>query len=255
MRVRVLGCSGGIGENLRTTSLLIDDDILIDCGTGVGDLTLGEMRKIHDIFLTHAHLDHIACLPLLADTLFDQTSNHLLTLHCQPETYETIKTHIFNWKIWPDFFELPDKFNPLIRFAPQQPGQILEINNRQIEMIEVNHAVAGVAYRIANESTAMAYSGDTTTNDRFWQILNGYEGLDLLIVECAYLEKDRKLSETAKHYCPTLLAEDMNKLRHQPKTCITHLKPGAEVTIFEELESVLPDVDLLRLLGGEVFHL
>ena len=35
MRLRVLGCSGGIGgRHLRTTSFLADSDILIDAGTG-----------------------------------------------------------------------------------------------------------------------------------------------------------------------------------------------------------------------------
>jgi len=38
--LRILGCSGGIGKNLRTTSMLLDDDVLIDAGTGVGDLSL-----------------------------------------------------------------------------------------------------------------------------------------------------------------------------------------------------------------------
>ena len=34
MRLRVLGCSGGIGgRHLRTTSYLLDSDILIDAGT------------------------------------------------------------------------------------------------------------------------------------------------------------------------------------------------------------------------------
>jgi len=30
MRVRVLGCSGAIAKDCRTTSFLIDDDLLID---------------------------------------------------------------------------------------------------------------------------------------------------------------------------------------------------------------------------------
>ena len=34
MKLRVLGCSGGIGGDLRTTSLLLDHDTLIDAGTG-----------------------------------------------------------------------------------------------------------------------------------------------------------------------------------------------------------------------------
>lgn len=33
MRLQILRCSGGIRAALRTTSLLIDDAILIDCGT------------------------------------------------------------------------------------------------------------------------------------------------------------------------------------------------------------------------------
>ena len=71
MKIRVLGCSGGISQNLATTSFLVDEDILIDAGTGVCALSLDEMRAIKHIFITHSHLDHIAAIPLLADTLFD----------------------------------------------------------------------------------------------------------------------------------------------------------------------------------------
>ena len=70
MRLRVLGCSGGIGgRHLRTTSFLVDSDILIDAGTGVGDLTLAELSQIDHIFITHSHLDHVASIPFLVDTV------------------------------------------------------------------------------------------------------------------------------------------------------------------------------------------
>ncbi|MDB5730818.1 MAG: 3,5-cyclic-nucleotide phosphodiesterase, partial [Variovorax sp.] len=67
MKVRVLGCSGAIARDCRTTSFLIDDDLLVDAGTGVGDLTLDEMAGIDDVFLTHSHFDHIASLPMMLD--------------------------------------------------------------------------------------------------------------------------------------------------------------------------------------------
>ena len=203
MQIRILGCSGGIGANLRTTSLLIDNDILIDCGTGVGDLEIDEMVEIRHVFLTHSHMDHIACLPLLVDTLFDRYHQTPLTLHCQPETYDVIARHIFNWEIWPNFFELPDKGNAVIRYSPLLPGEIRRINGRSIETVKVNHSVPGAAYRIANHRSAMAYSGDTTTNDEFWQALNAHEKLDLLIIECAFSDKDHDLSRMSKHYCPS----------------------------------------------------
>ena len=70
MKLRVLGCSGGIGgRHLRTTSFLLDGDILIDAGTGVGDLTLAELSQIDHIFVTHSHLDHVTSIPFLVDTV------------------------------------------------------------------------------------------------------------------------------------------------------------------------------------------
>ena len=45
MQVRVLGCSGAIARDCRTTSFLLDADVLVDAGTGVGDLTLDEMAQ------------------------------------------------------------------------------------------------------------------------------------------------------------------------------------------------------------------
>ena len=69
MKVRVLGCSGGIGAQARTTSFLIDGDILLDAGTGVEDLSVDELAAIDHVFLTHSHLDHIAALPLLVDSV------------------------------------------------------------------------------------------------------------------------------------------------------------------------------------------
>lgn len=255
MRIRILGCSGGIGANRRTTSLLIDNDILIDCGTGVGDLQIEEMAQIKHIFLTHSHMDHIACLPLLVDTLFGRRRRIPLMLHCQPETYEVLAKHIFNWKVWPNFFKLPDEANAVIRYSSLLPGEIRSIKGRRIETVKVNHVVPGVAYRIANQRCAMAFSGDTTTNDEFWRMLNAYEILDLLIVECAFSDEDQDLSEKSKHYCPSLLARDMAKLKHKPKTCITHLKPGEETHIFKQVKHNLPDLHLLPLHGGEVFNL
>jgi len=51
MKLRILGCSGGISGSLRTTSMLLDEDVLIDAGTGVGDLSFNEMVKIDHVFV------------------------------------------------------------------------------------------------------------------------------------------------------------------------------------------------------------
>ena len=86
MKVRVLGCSGAIARDCRTTSFLINHNILIDAGTGVGDLTLDEMAQIDHVFLTHSHLDHVAALPLMLDAVSSLRSQPvLLRRHCRLE--------------------------------------------------------------------------------------------------------------------------------------------------------------------------
>jgi ribonuclease BN (tRNA processing enzyme) len=72
MRIRILGCSGGNGAGSRTSAMLVDNDVLLDAGTGVGDLAIEELHSIRHVFLTHAHLDHIAGLPMLIDSNFEE---------------------------------------------------------------------------------------------------------------------------------------------------------------------------------------
>ncbi|TNF36611.1 MAG: 3',5'-cyclic-nucleotide phosphodiesterase [Gammaproteobacteria bacterium] len=254
MRLRVLGCSGGIGQNRRTSSFLLDDDILLDAGTGVGDLTLDEMRRIKHIFVTHSHMDHIATIPLLVDTLFSDL-NQPLMVHARQETIELFKQHIFNWAIWPDFTELPTRETPVMTFKIMHPGEVVEINGRHIEMVEVNHTVPAVAYVVKQGARVLAYSGDTSTNDGLWQALNRHDRLDLLIVESAFANHDLKLAHLARHYCPSLLAADLKKLKHKPRLGISHLKPGEEQRIIEECRAALAGWELHQLASGDVFQL
>ena len=117
MKVRVLGCSGAIAKDCRTTSFLIDDSILIDAGTGVGDLTLEQMRRIDHVFLTHSHLDHIATLPLMLDAV-SSLRNTPVQVHALPATLDALRQHVFNNTIWPDFTRLPTPEAPFLQLQP-----------------------------------------------------------------------------------------------------------------------------------------
>jgi ribonuclease BN (tRNA processing enzyme) len=255
MKVRVLGCSGGINQNAATTSFLVDDDILIDAGTGVCDLSLDEMRGIRHIFVTHSHLDHIAAIPLLADTLFDDLIGQPLIVHALPETIKALEKHIFNWTIWPDFTELPHKTNAVLKFEAMTSGTVLEVSGRQVEMISVNHSVPGVAYRLEADGKSFAFSGDTTSNENLWASLNKHETLDLLFIESAFADKELQLAKMAFHYCPQLLAKDLLKLKHKARIFISHLKPGCEQEIMSQCVAALPDWEIHQLRTGDVFEL
>jgi len=254
MEVRILGCSGGVGSDLRTTTIMIDKDILIDAGTGVGDLNMTEMSRIRHIFLTHSHLDHITSIPFLVDTLFERIREPI-TIHAQAATIEALKAHIFNNVIWPDFTRLPNAHSAVMQYEVMRPGETWHLQGRTIEMIEVNHIVPGVGYRVENDKSVFAFSGDTTTNDSFWDVLNQYEQLDLLIVETAFVNTEINLCRQAGHYCASLLAEDLAKLRHKPRIYISHNKPGFEAQILSECVEAITDHEIHSLSGGTRFQL
>lgn len=254
MELKVLGCSGGVGGQLRTTTLLIDDDVLIDAGTGLGDLNLQAMASIRHIFLTHSHLDHITSIPFLVDTLFDSIKEPII-VHGLADTIDALKAHIFNNVIWPDFSRLPSADNPVMKYQVMSPGETVEIKNRKIEMIEVNHIVSGVGYRVDSGTAAFAFSGDTTTNDTFWDALNKHSKLDVLLVESAFANKDVTLCHLSGHYCAELLGADIAKLKHNADVYITHNKPGAEGKIFAECQKAITTHTIHPLSVGHSFKL
>ncbi len=115
MIVQVLGCSGSIAAGCRTTSFLLDDDVLIDAGTGVGDMPLDALARVQHILISHSHLDHILSIGLLADSVMRERKNRPpIQVHALPETLAALRTHIFNGVIWPDFTRLPSAEQPML---------------------------------------------------------------------------------------------------------------------------------------------
>ena len=252
MNIRILGCSGGIGFGHRTTSLLLDETVLIDCGTGLGDLSFEEMSKLQHVFITHSHLDHIALLPMLLDTAYDRLVNKPLTLHCKQETYDVLAKHIFNWEVWPNFFELPTAETPVIIYESMQSGDCIEFGDKIVKMVDANHVVPAAAYIINNGTGSIAFSGDTFTNDTFWHALNEEPRMDMVIVECGFTNEEENIGRDAKHYYPNALAEDLKKLNHRPDLYITHLQPGREEKIMQQLNSAITEFKFHQLSSGQI---
>jgi ribonuclease BN (tRNA processing enzyme) len=234
MQVKVLGCSGGIGGNMRTTALLLDDDVLIDAGTGVGDLSLEAMLKIDHIFVTHTHIDHIGFIPLLLDTVMGLRAKPV-TVHATREVITILKLHIFNWLIWPDFNQIPDVVAPFLIYNEISLGEKVMINQKTISALPANHVVPAVGYHINSGAHSLVFTGDTVGGSDFWQVVNHIDNLKYLIIETAFSNAEAHLSRLSKHLCPNTLATELGQLHSQPQVFITHLKPGEDATIMQEI--------------------
>ena len=253
MRLEVLGCSGGIGAGRRTTSFLVDDDILIDAGTGATDLTLEQLVRIDHVFVSHSHLDHIAAIPLLLDTVGGQRST-ALTVHALDATVKALREHIFNWRIWPDFTKIPNAEQPYLRFESMSIGEPVQLGERTIVTVAANHVVPTVGYLLSSTRGSLIFSADTTANNALWEAANRCENLRYLLIETAFSNKDQAIAHASKHLYPDLLALELKKYTGTAEIWVTHMKPGEEADIMAELERGIVGRTPSRLTQGQVLE-
>lgn len=256
MRIKVLGCSGGIGGTLRTTSFMIDDDILMDAGTGVSDLSIEQLLKIDHIFVTHSHLDHVTSIPFLADTVLGYREKPIY-VYATAETWKILKDHLFNWKIWPDFTTIPSAENPLLIWKEIHIGETVTLGERRFTPVPANHVVPANGFHLEGPNSSMVFTGDTTTCDALWPHVNKISNLKYLIIETAFSSAEIELAKLSKHLCPSLLIDELKKLKHSPlpRIYITHLKPGEGEVIMREIDSDAYEFNARPLYNGHIFEL
>lgn len=252
MKFRVLGCSGGIGGHCRTTAFLVDQDMLIDAGTGVSELSLNELARIDHIFITHSHIDHICSLPLILDSV-GSLRDRPLTVYATEATLKILRRHIFNWAIWPDFTEIPNPQQPFMRYQAIELGEVIELHGRKITPLPAVHTVPAVGYHLDSGHGSLVFSGDTCSNDALWQAVNRIANLRYLIIETAFSNGEKPLALLSQHLCPSLLAEELSKFDGQAEIYITHLKPDEVELIMGEIAQGVEGRDCKMLLNNQEF--
>lgn len=252
MRIKTLGCSGGIGAGSRTSAMLIDNDVLIDAGTGIGDLALEDLHAIRHVFLTHAHLDHIAGLPMLVDANFDEDFEIPVTVYARAETLEAIRAHLFNDVIWPDFTKIPTEERAMLKYQVCNPGDTVTIDHRAFHAVDVSHSVPSLGYTVQNSGGVFAVSGDTRTNETLWPALNACEDLKVLVIEVSFPDELEELATRSGHYTPRTMCQDLERLDHDPDIWLTGMKPGEEARILRQVIKAAPGKNIRMLSRGAI---
>ena len=238
MIVQVLGCSGSIAAGCRTTSFLLDDDVLIDAGTGVGDMPLDALARIEHILISHSHLDHVLSIGLLADSVLRARRTEgkgPIWVHALPETLAALRTHIFNGVIWPDFTRLPSAEHPTLAFTPIAVGETMVLGGKRIEVLSASHTVPAVGFAIDGGAAGWwVYTGDTGPNPALWQRLQNMN-VAHLVIETAFGDDERQLARISRHLCPAALGHELKHLAGSVDVHITHIKPGEMDAVMAEI--------------------
>lgn len=234
MKLQILGCAGGMGGREKlTTCLLLDHDILLDAGTGLCELNMQQLLRIDHVFITHSHLDHVVGLAFLLDSVLGERSSPVI-VHASENVITTLKTHLFNWSLWPDFAAIPNSTNPVLLWAPMQPGSTIELSERHITSYPVTHTVDAVAYGVRNDERTFLFSGDMASTPDLWAQL-AEQHCDTVIVDCSFPDSQSYVAGLSKHFCPKALVDDIAPMPYSTQFLITHLKPGQEEHIMREL--------------------
>ncbi len=256
MLIRVLGCSGSIATGNRTTSFLIDDNLLVDAGTGVGDLTLDELARIDHILVTHSHLDHVLAIGLLADSVTRRrvaARRPPILVHALPSTIAALRLHIFNGVIWPDFTRLPDPERPVLQFRAVEVGQVIHVGERRIEVLPAMHTVPAVGYAVLGSRGAWVFTGDTGPNPALWQRLASLP-VAALVIETAFGDDESALATISQHLCPAALQRELAQFAAPADVYITHIKPGEVDAVMSEIGAQTSRHRISALATGQVLE-
>jgi len=247
MKIKVLGCSGAEFPGRNPSSFLLDDRILFDAGNLTNILDEKKQLKVGNIFITHAHLDHVTGIPYLAENIAFMNMRRRVNIVGISPVIGTIKKHLLNGSVWPDFTVIPDIHRGILALTELKVGQPFEVNEYTITPYRVNHTVPAVGYLVEDrKKRRFFYTGDTGPSDGTWKKV-GDRRLQLLIIEASFPNRMGEFAIRTGHLTPLLIKEELLKIKYAPeRICVSHLKPQFFKTIKTELQELR--INNLRLL-------
>ena len=256
MKIRILGCSGGLGPGRRTTSFLVDDELLIDAGSGLEQLDMEQLLRIRHVLITHAHLDHILGLPLMLGTIYERHQVPV-RVHALAEVLTALQQHVFNWTLWPDFTCLP-RDKPILELVPVEMDRSHRVGEYEVVPLPVTHPTPSAGFWVKGaEGSSFAFTGDSGFHPPFWQRLNVYRP-QLVIADVSFVADSADLAVDSGHMVVDQLGQVMAMLEYQPEIRATHFKVGQEerlVRLLEQFKYEESGVAVRPLRQGEEFDL
>ncbi|MBK7708908.1 MAG: 3',5'-cyclic-nucleotide phosphodiesterase [Acidobacteria bacterium] len=214
--------------------LVIDDLVAIDAGSLAQSSNPQQKEQVRDVVLTHAHLDHIAGLPLFVDDLF-ATVRSPIVIHAVAEVIEVLENNIFNWSVYPRFSELRNDFGSVMEYRAFEIGVEFTVQHLSVRAIGVNHKVPSVGFILSDGDSVVAMTGDTAELNGFWDEINALPKVSAVIVESAFPNRLEGLARISHHLTPAKLGRELSKLKHDCPIYVMSIKPAYYDSVVEEL--------------------
>lgn len=254
MKLKLLPSSfesdGSASARQHLTCFLINESVAIDAGSLAMAVNGNERSQIKDIVLTHAHLDHIAGLPLFIDDQFSELEGPI-RIHAASEVIEVLERDVFNWSVYPRFSELRNSIGPVMEYREIEPNAAFSVGDLTLRAISVNHKVPCSGFIVSDNSSSIAITGDTAGMDGFWPSVEGIDDLAALLIECAFPNRLSELAAMSYHLTAESLRTELEKFSNLncPIYAI-NIKPAYR----EEVVAEIAALDIADLAVLEVGH-
>ena len=251
MKIKILGSAvdADFSGQQFAASYVINGRLAIDAGSIGFQSSIEAQRRIKHVFLSHGHMDHIASLPMFLDNVYVHGPDYVC-IHGPQETLDSLRTDVFNERLWPDLARLSQEESPFMKLFPMQPGDTVTVGDLRVTALALDHVVPTLGFIVSDDSGSVAFVSDTQPCESIWQTLNDLSDLKAVFLEAAFPTRMGWLADKAKHLTPTLFAEECRKLRHAVPIIAVHIKPAFREEILRELASL----SIPRLVIGAPGH-
>ena len=217
--------------------LVIDDRVAIDAGSLAMAATDEVRRQLRDVVVTHAHLDHIAGLPLYVDDLF-ASLDRPITVHALNEVIQVLERDVFNWSVFPRFSELNSPAGPAIQYHPVELGNEFEISSLNFSLFWADHKVPSAGVMISDGKSTVAVTGDTASLSGLRDAISDVQGLRSILVECAFPNSLSTIARNSHHMTPAILADELGSHNLPCPVFVINIKPRYRDEVVTELEKL-----------------
>ncbi|UWZ84871.1 3',5'-cyclic-nucleotide phosphodiesterase [Occallatibacter riparius] len=219
------------------SSYLINDSVAIDAGSLGFWRTPQDQEAVKHVFLTHAHTDHIASLPIFIENAWTPTGD-CPTVYGGIETLEDVQKHIFNNRTWPDFIAISKTMPPFLRTVVLRPELPVQATGLTMTPVPVNHLVPTFGFVVSDGESAVIFGGDSGPTDRLWEIARKTPGVRAVFLEACFPNSMSRLAEVSRHLTPQMFAAEAAKLPPGTRFIAVHIKVRYRDQVIQELSEL-----------------
>ncbi len=250
MRVELIPSSVSHPEGERApqflSSYLIGDALVIDGGS-VGLLAdIARQKAIQHVVLTHAHLDHVASLPLFIETVYSPGPDCVEVL-AHPAILKQIRNDLFNNSTWPDFIELSTADDAFMQVTAMEPLTTVERSGCRITPVPVHHAPHTYGMIVDDGTSCVVFAADTGPTEQIWKEASQYANLKAVFLECSFPNEMEAFAAKTGHLCPRTFVDQCKWIPDTVRIITVHRKARYRDEIASQLSTYnLPNVEIIK---------